>query len=78
VVEKGYKLFKHKFRSIEREKKFPTMLMFCSKFFVLGMLMVLDTIKELMSYPKSRSVEVINNPARPGLNHREVNCINYK
>ena len=30
-----------------------------------------------MSSPKCRSVEVINNPARPGSNHREVNCINY-
>jgi len=39
---------------------------------------VSDTIKELMSYPKCRSVEVINNPARPGSNHREVNYINYK
>jgi len=37
-----------------------------------------DTTKELMSSSKCRSVEVINNPARPGLNHREVNCINYK
>jgi hypothetical protein len=37
----------------------------------------LDMIKELMSYPKCRSVEVINNPARPRLNHREVNYINY-
>jgi hypothetical protein len=37
-----------------------------------------DTIKELMSSPKYRSVEVINNPARPGSIHREVNCINYK
>jgi hypothetical protein len=37
----------------------------------------LDTIKELMSYPKCRNVEVINNPARLGSNHREVNCINY-
>ena len=37
-----------------------------------------DTTKSLMSSPKCRSVEVINNPARPGLNHREVNCINYK
>jgi hypothetical protein len=27
-----------------------------------------------MSSPKCRSVEVINNPARPGSNHREVNC----
>jgi hypothetical protein len=36
-----------------------------------------DTIKELMSYPKCRSVKVINNPARPGSNHREVNYINY-
>jgi len=38
----------------------------------------LDTTKELMSSPKCRSVEVINNSARPGSNHREVNCINYK
>jgi hypothetical protein len=30
-----------------------------------------------MSSPKCRSVEVINNPARPGSIHREVNCINY-
>jgi len=30
-----------------------------------------------MSSPKCRSVEVINNPARLGSNHREVNCINY-
>jgi hypothetical protein len=34
-----------------------------------------DTIKKLMSYPKCRSVEVINNPARQGSNHREVNYI---
>jgi hypothetical protein len=40
--------------------------------------MVVDTIKELMSYPKCRSVEVINNPARLGSNHIEVNYINYK
>ena len=37
-----------------------------------------DTTKRLMSSPKCRSVEVINNPARPGSNHREVDCINYK
>ena len=37
-----------------------------------------DTTKRLMSSPKYRSVEVINNPARPGSNYREVNCINYK
>jgi hypothetical protein len=36
-----------------------------------------DTTKRLMSSPKCRSVEVINNPARPGSNHREVYCINY-
>jgi len=36
-----------------------------------------DTIKELMSYPKCRSVKVINNPARLGSNHREINYINY-
>jgi hypothetical protein len=39
---------------------------------------VTDMIKELMSSPKCRSVEVINNLARPGSNHMEVNCINYK
>jgi hypothetical protein len=38
----------------------------------------LGMTKELMSSPKCRSVEVINNPARPRSNHREVNCINYK
>jgi len=37
-----------------------------------------DTIKELMSYSKCRSVEVINNLTRSGSNHREVNYINYK
>jgi hypothetical protein len=41
-------------------------------------LVVVDTTKELMSSPKCMSVEVINNSARPGSNHREVNCINYK
>jgi hypothetical protein len=40
--------------------------------------MVRDTTKELMSSSKCRSVEVINNLARPGSNRREVNCINYK
>ena len=34
-----------------------------------------DTVKRLMSYPKCSSVEVINNPARLGSNHREVNHI---
>ena len=38
----------------------------------------IDTTKRLMSSPKCRSVEVINNPARPGSNHREDNCINYR
>jgi hypothetical protein len=33
-----------------------------------------DTTKRLMSSSKCRSVEVINNPVRPGSNHREVNC----
>ena len=37
-----------------------------------------DITKRLLSSPKCRSVEAINNPARPGSNHREVNCINYK
>ena len=31
-----------------------------------------------MSSPKCKSVEVINNPVRPGSNHKEVNCINYR
>jgi hypothetical protein len=35
-----------------------------------------DTIKELMSCLKCRSITVINNPARPGSNNREVNYIN--
>ena len=34
-----------------------------------------DTTKSLMSYPKCRSVEVINNLAKPGSNHNEVNYI---
>ena len=42
------------------------------------LLVTVDTTKRLMSSSKCRSVEVINNPARPGSNHREVNCINYK
>jgi len=37
-----------------------------------------DMTKRLMSSPKCRSVEVINNPTRPGSNHKEVNFINYK
>jgi flagellar biosynthesis/type III secretory pathway M-ring protein FliF/YscJ len=37
-----------------------------------------DTTKRLISFPKCRSVEVINNSAKPGSNHWEVNCINYK
>ena len=41
-------------------------------------LVVVDTTKELMSSPMCMSVEVINNSARPGSNHREVNYINYK
>jgi hypothetical protein len=31
-----------------------------------------------MSSPKCRSVKVINNLARQGSNHNEVNYINYK
>jgi len=34
-----------------------------------------DTTKRLISYLKCRSVEVINNPAIPGSNHKEVNYI---
>ena len=52
------------------------------KYYVILMvgliLLIIDMTKRLMSSPKCRSVEVINNPARPGSNHREVNCINYK
>ena len=39
---------------------------------------VCDTTKRLMFSFKCKSIEVINNPARPGLNHKEANCINYK
>ena len=39
---------------------------------------MIDMTKKLMSSPKCKSVEVINNSARPRSNHREVNCINYK
>jgi hypothetical protein len=35
-----------------------------------------DTAKRLISSPNCRSVKVINNPARPGLNHMKVNYIN--
>jgi hypothetical protein len=42
---------------------------------ILESVAIIDTIKELMSSSKYRSVEVINNPARPGSNHREVNYI---
>jgi len=45
---------------------------------LLFSVMLLDTIKELMSYPKSRSVKVINNLARLRSIHKEVNYINYK
>ena len=31
-----------------------------------------------MSSSKCKSIKVINNPARPGSNYREVNCINYR
>jgi hypothetical protein len=37
--------------------------------------MIHNTTKELMSSPKCKSVEVINNPARPGSNHKKVNYI---
>ena len=40
--------------------------------------LVCDTTKRLISSPKCKSVEVINNLARLGSNHREVNYINYK
>ena len=34
-----------------------------------------DMIKRLMSYPKCRSVKIINNTVRLGSNHMEVNYI---
>jgi hypothetical protein len=34
-----------------------------------------DTIKRLMSYPKCRIVEVINNQVRSGSNHMKINYI---
>ena len=34
--------------------------------------------KRLISSLKYKSVEIINNPLRPGSNHKEVNYINYK
>jgi hypothetical protein len=42
---------------------------------LLWMVMDIDRIKLLMSYPKYRSVEVINNPTRLGSYHKEVNYI---
>jgi len=42
---------------------------------LLWMVMDIDRIKILMSYPKYRSVEVINNPTRLGSYHKEVNYI---
>ena len=68
---------------------FKVVFDFCSKMKVVKIIfwpyhrveeeeMSTDTTKRLMSSPKCRSVEVINNPARPGSNHKQVNCINYK
>ena len=37
---------------------------------------ITDTIKRLMFYFKCRSIEVINNPAKSGSNHMEVNYNN--
>jgi hypothetical protein len=37
-----------------------------------------DITKRLMSFSKCKSVEVINNQARLGSNHLEINCINYR
>jgi len=48
---------------------------FQKKIGFFGILYVGDTIKELMSSPKCKSVEVINNLARSELNHRDVNGI---
>jgi hypothetical protein len=68
VVTIMHKLHNHHFK--------PTIIFKILK--DMHLFMLPDTTKRLMSSPKCRSVEVINNPARPGSNHREVNCINYK
>jgi len=63
------------------EESYPFLpLVFISLINVMGVFggWLTDTIKELMSYPKYRSVKVINNPAKSGSNHKEVNYINYK
>ena len=45
----------------------------------IGLFTVMDdTTKRLMSSSKCRSVEVINNRARPRSNHMEVDCVNYR
>jgi hypothetical protein len=62
-------------RKIIKKKKAGGKMIFLSTLHII--FLVLDTTKRLMSSPKCRSVEVINNPARPGSNHREVYCINY-
>ena len=49
-----------------------------NRVFYSNVIGITDTTKRLMSSPKCRSIEVINNPARLVSNHREVNCINYK
>jgi len=53
------------------------LLLTCLIIFILLILntLLVDTIKRLISYPNYRSVEVINNLARLGSNHREVNYI---
>ena len=45
---------------------------------ILASCLFSDTIKKLMFFSKCKSIEVINNPLRSKLNHREVNYINYR
>ena len=67
----------------EREREREIVISFSANSFLLCLSVLLtvnmsDITKRLMSSPKCRSVEPINNPARPGSNHMEVNYINYK
>ena len=71
----SFKIFKNRDQMMESKKRVEFMK---DDFINYIVTRTSDTIERLMSYPKCRSVEVINNPARPGSNHREVNCINYK
>jgi len=81
TVRKGHNFRSHRWIAIKLLLEFPDALFHgVDEESILGddEVWLSDTTKRLMSSPKCRSVEVINNPARPGSNHREVNCINYK